>query len=54
LTAHYSEVTLIDLRYIGEAYNKVINVSDYDQVLILYNVSTFSEDINLRKLGVRE
>jgi len=54
LKEHYSEITLIDLRYIQMAYNTVINTEDYEQVLILYNVSTFSQDINLRKLGFQE
>ncbi len=54
LTEHYSEITLLDLRYIQTAYNKAVNISNYDQVLILYSAPSFAEDINLRKLGYTE
>lgn len=54
LTQHYSEITLVDLRYMQVAYNTIINIDEYDQTLILYNVSTFSTDTNPRKLGFTE
>lgn len=52
LTQHYSEITLIDLRYIGVSAEDVVNISDYSQVLVLYNASTFSTDDNVKKLSV--
>ncbi|MBP1559661.1 MAG: hypothetical protein J6C96_00215 [Oscillospiraceae bacterium] len=51
LTSHYSEITLVDLRYIQISYKQLIDPKDYDQVLFLYNVSSFASDINLRKLA---
>lgn len=54
LMQHYSEITILDLRYIQTAYNNIVDINNYDQVLILYNVSTFISDINIRKLGYTE
>lgn len=51
LTEHYSEITLIDLRYIQISYNQLLDPEDYDQVLFLYNASSFMSDTNLRKLA---
>ena len=51
LTQHYSEITLIDLRYINISYNKIVDPNEYDQVLILYNASSFMSDTDIRKLG---
>lgn len=50
ITDHYSEITLIDMRYIQISYKKIIDVSDYDEALILYNVSSFAGDTDLKKL----
>lgn len=51
LTSHYSEITLVDLRYIQLSVNDIIDVSAYDSVLFLYNVSGFVSDENLKKLA---
>ena len=51
LTQHYSEITLVDMRYIQMSYKTLVNPEDYDQVLFLYNASSFMSDINLRKLA---
>lgn len=50
LTAHYSEITMVDLRYIQISYKELIDVSDYDRTLFVYNASTFMSDENLKKL----
>ncbi len=50
LTQHYSEITLVDMRYIQMSYRNVVNPEDYDQVMFLYNASSFMTDINIRKL----
>ena len=50
LTDHYSEITLIDMRYIQISYKKIIDVSNYDEALVLYNVSSFAGDTDLKKL----
>lgn len=51
LTAHYSEITMVDLRYINMSYKDIIDMDRYDSVLFLYNASTFMSDENLRKLS---
>lgn len=50
-TKNYSRITVLDMRYINVDYNTLVNVEDYDQVLFMYNVVTFSGDGNLKKLG---
>lgn len=51
LTEHYSEITLIDLRYIQISYKQFLDPEEYDQVLFLYNASSFMSDTDLRKLA---
>ncbi|MCM1577386.1 MAG: DHHW family protein [Ruminococcus sp.] len=51
LTAHYGKITMIDLRYINMSYKDIIDVSEYDSTLFLYNASTFMSDENLKKLN---
>lgn len=50
LTEHYSEITMLDMRYIQMSYKSVVDVSEYDQVLFLYNAASFSKDKDVRKL----
>lgn len=50
LTAHYSKITVLDMRYINASYSSLVNMEEYDSVLILYNSITFSEDSHIRKL----
>jgi len=52
LAKNYSEITMVDMRNINMDYNGLVNISDYDQVLFMYNVITFSEDRNLTKLNM--
>jgi hypothetical protein len=49
LTEHYSEITMLDMRYINIPLDDFINVSDYDQVLFFYNVFSMNTDPNLIK-----
>lgn len=51
MAEHYSEITMVDLRYIQISYKELIDVSDYDRVLFLYNASTFMTDENIKKLA---
>ncbi len=51
LSEHYEETTMLDLRYIQTPLKNVVDISEYDQILFLYNASTFSTDANLRKLS---
>lgn len=50
LTEDYSEITLIDMRYIQISYKKILDMSEYDEALFLYNVSSFASDTDLKKL----
>lgn len=50
LAAHYSEITLIDMRYIQMSYKQLVDISEYDRVMLVYNVSTFMSDENIKKL----
>lgn len=50
MTEHFSEITMVDLRYIQMSYKELIDVSEYDKVMFVYNASTFMSDRNLKKL----
>ena len=50
LCQHYSEITMLDMRYIDTSYNEIIDTDEYTQVLFLYNFSTFAQDKNIGKL----
>jgi hypothetical protein len=51
LAKNFSEITMVDMRFINMRYSELFDVNDYDAVLFLYNVVTFSEDEHLVKLG---
>lgn len=46
LAEHYAEITVVDPRYCNYNQIKEINPSDYDAVIILFNVSGFSSEQN--------
>lgn len=50
LSEHYSEITILDLRYIGITSENIVNINDFNQVLFLYNASTIAQDENLKKM----
>ena len=43
---------MIDMRYINTGLDSVIDFGEYDQVLFMQNVITFTEDSNLKKLAL--
>jgi hypothetical protein len=51
LAEHYSEIVILDLRYIGVTSENVVNINDFNQVLFLYNASTIAQDENLKKMN---
>ncbi|MDR2531922.1 MAG: hypothetical protein LBC82_03670 [Oscillospiraceae bacterium] len=51
LAKNFSEITMVDMRFINISYSELFNVDDYDAVLFLYNADTFSGDEHLVKLG---
>lgn len=50
LTQHYSEIKVLDMRYINN-YRDYADVNEYSQVLFLYNITTFMEDDNIKKIA---
>jgi hypothetical protein len=50
LVKHYEKMDVIDLRNYNGKVSEQIKDGDYDEVLILYNFISFSEDLNLSKL----
>ena len=51
LAQHYSEITMLDMRYISVAPEAILDVDEYRQVMILYNISGFAADTDLRRIG---
>jgi hypothetical protein len=51
LTANYSNIYLVDLRYFRQSVSDFVKEHDIDSVLILYSVSNFSTDDNIVTLG---
>lgn len=52
LSKEYKTVTMIDLRYINIDFQTMTPLKNYDQLLFLYNVITFSEDEHIVKLNI--
>ena len=51
LAKNYSHITVLDLRYINSDPSNIgVNLKDYENVLFMYNVITFSQDTNVKKL----
>lgn len=53
LAQHYSEITLVDTRYVNDAYENFLDVEKYNQVLFLYNCATFSTETSIKKLDLK-
>lgn len=51
LALHYSEIKLIDLRYTNQNYRDIVDVSNYDSVLLLYNIDSVVNNGNIAALG---
>lgn len=52
LSKHYSKITMVDMRYINVDLNRLIDLGEYQQVLFMYNVISFSEETSIVKLGL--
>ena len=50
LSKHYSKITMVDMRYINVGLDYFLNVEDYSQVLLTFNVISFSSDMDIVKL----
>ena len=52
IACNYKTVTMIDMRYSNFLLSDLVDVTDYDQVLFLYNCITFADDSDLVKLNL--
>ena len=43
---------MVDMRYINIDLNRLIKLDEYQQVLFMFNVISFSEETNIAKLGL--
>lgn len=50
LLEEYETITMLDLRYFNDSVSNFIRLKHPDEVLILYELSNFSQDINLFKI----
>ena len=50
LSLHYSEIKLIDLRYVND-YKSLIEGEKYDSVLLMYNIESLTASGDIAKLG---
>ena len=49
LTYHYDEVWVVDMRY-NAMLSPILEMAEFDQVLVMYNYTTFTEESNIYKL----
>jgi len=50
LLKEFQEIDILDLRYTSQSLNRLIAEGGYTDILILYNVSGFAEDLSISKL----
>jgi len=50
LANHYSRITVLDMRHINADVRQFVDLSEYSQVLFLYEATNFSSDEDLQKL----
>ena len=50
LMGDFGEITMIDLRYYKQSVQELLQRENFDNVLILYEISNFAQDTNLYKL----
>lgn len=53
LALHYSKITLVDLRYLAAPFERVVDLGSYSQALFCYNVKTFVDEDNVRKVNLK-
>lgn len=54
LMNHYSQITMIDLRYLNDDLKNVVKLKDFDQILFVYNADTFNTDPTIQTLDYNE
>lgn len=50
LLPHFSEISLVDMRYIEGSYTEYCDAEDYDSILFLYNAENFATDSNISRM----
>lgn len=50
LMGDYDQITMLDLRYYRKSIQEYVKNDDFDQILVLYEMSNFAQDTNLYKL----
>lgn len=51
---NYSEISVIDLRYVKTCITDFADPNEFDHTLFLYNASTFSVDKNIKNVGLTQ
>lgn len=51
---NYSEIAVVDLRYVKTALTDFVDPNNFDHTLFLYNASTFSVDKNIKNIGLKK
>ena len=52
LSKHYSKITMVDMRYINTDLNNLIDLSEYQQAMFMFNVVSFSSDLHVKKIAL--
>lgn len=52
LLEHYSQITLVDLRYVNKTFDKYFDISEYDRVLFLYSIDSFVNYSDIARLNL--
>ncbi|MGI5894521.1 MAG: DHHW family protein [Candidatus Merdivicinus sp.] len=52
LALHYSEITLVDLRYLRQSFENYVDLSRYNQALFCYNMKNFTEEDVIRMVNL--
>lgn len=53
LTQHYSEIVMIDLRYVTSSVDSLVDIDSFDHALFMYNTDNFSEDSSLTRVNFK-
>lgn len=51
LALHYSEITLVDLRYLNTSFERYVDLSRYGQALFCYNMKNFTSEDHIQKVN---
>ncbi len=52
LLENFSQVTLVDLRYVNRTFDHYFDISEYDRVLFLYSIDSFVNHSDITRLNL--